>query len=74
MYDFSTWPFFLLYVNMIVVSHTGSRGLHIFVICLETVKVLLGPNFWNVFVYMSFYHIRTEIYFKLNLKKIYDLQ
>ena len=52
MYDFATWPFFLLYVNMIVVSHTGSRGLHIFVICLETVKVLLGPNFWNVCVYI----------------------
>ena len=60
---------------MIVVSHTGSCELLIFVVYLETVKVLPGPNFLKcVCVYMSAYHIHTEIYSKLNFKNICDLQ
>ena len=37
--------FFGFYAHMIAVSHTESRRLPIFVVYLETVKVLPGPNF-----------------------------
>ena len=44
-------------------KRTRYDGLRIFVVYLETVKVLPGPNFFKcVCVYMSAYHIHTEIY------------
>ena len=54
---------------MVVVSHTGSLGLLIFVIYLEKGKFYEDQNFWNACVYMWAYNIHPEIYSKLNLKK-----
>ena len=40
-----TWPVFSVMYIMVVVSHTGSLGLLIFVVYFGKGKVLLGPKF-----------------------------
>ena len=56
MYDLSTWPVFSFMQIWLWSPTLVVVGLLIFVVYLETVKGLPGPNFCNVCVYMLAYH------------------
>ena len=60
---------------MIVVSHTGSRGIFIFVVYLETVKGVPGPNClkFMCMCWLIMYILKFTPRKKLRFKSLFNL-